>query len=116
MLEIAQYYQVDGDPEDQQQPNQSRSAASALGRDPPGDDEIENCYPAEQQFKHGEQGALIAIAKIVQTVPDLDAKFYAATRVMEEARHVEAYSRLLHENSNSLTRSRQGSNRCSTTV
>ena len=46
---------------------------------------------------HGEQGALIATAKIVQTVPDLDAKFYAATQVMDEARHVEAYSRLLHE-------------------
>jgi P-aminobenzoate N-oxygenase AurF len=49
------------------------------------------------QFMHGEQGALIATAKIVQTVPDLDAKFYAATQVIDEARHVEAYSRLLHE-------------------
>ena len=49
------------------------------------------------QFMHGEQGALIATAKIVQTVPELDAKFYAATQVMDEARHVEAYSRLLHE-------------------
>jgi hypothetical protein len=49
------------------------------------------------QFMHGEQGALIATSKIVQTVPTLDAKFYAATQVMDEARHVEAYSRLLHE-------------------
>jgi hypothetical protein len=49
------------------------------------------------QFMHGEQGALIATAKIVQSVPDLDSKFYAATQVMDEARHVEAYSRLLHE-------------------
>src|SRR5499427_2767364 len=49
------------------------------------------------QFMHGEQGALIATSKIVQTVPDLDAKFYAATQVMDEARHVEAYARLLHE-------------------
>src|SRR5438477_2436151 len=49
------------------------------------------------QFMHGEQGALIATAKIVQTVPDLDSKFYAATQVMDEARHVEAYARLLHE-------------------
>jgi 1,2-phenylacetyl-CoA epoxidase catalytic subunit len=49
------------------------------------------------QFLHGEQGALIATSKIVQSVPDLDAKFYAATQVMDEARHVEAYSRLLHE-------------------
>src|SRR5580658_7808185 len=49
------------------------------------------------QFMHGEQGALIATAKIVQSVPNIDAKFYAATQVIDEARHVEAYSRLLHE-------------------
>jgi hypothetical protein len=49
------------------------------------------------QFMHGEQGALIATAKIVETVPDIDAKYYAATQVMDEARHVEAYKRLLHE-------------------
>jgi hypothetical protein len=49
------------------------------------------------QFLHGEQGALICASKIVQQVPDLDAKFYAATQVVDEARHVEAYARLLHE-------------------
>lgn len=49
------------------------------------------------QFLHGEQGALVCAAKIVQQVPDLDAKFYAATQTMDEARHVEAYSRLLHD-------------------
>ena len=49
------------------------------------------------QLMHGEQGALIATAKIVQMAPDMDAKFYAATQVMDEARHVESYSRLLHE-------------------
>src|SRR5438128_62546 len=49
------------------------------------------------QFLHGEQGALICTAKIVQQVPSVDAKFYAATQVMDEARHVETYSRLLHE-------------------
>ena len=49
------------------------------------------------QFMHGEQGALICTAKIVQQVPSMDAKFYAATQVVDEARHVEAYSRLLHE-------------------
>jgi hypothetical protein len=52
---------------------------------------------AISQFTHGEQGALIATAKIVATVPDMNAKFYAATQVMDEARHVEAYKRLLHE-------------------
>ena len=49
------------------------------------------------QFMHGEQGALICAAKIVQQVQGIDAKFYAATQVVDEARHVEAYSRLLHE-------------------
>ncbi len=49
------------------------------------------------QFMHGEQGALICTAKIVQTAPDIDAKFYAATQVIDEARHVETYSRYLHE-------------------
>jgi len=49
------------------------------------------------QFLHGEQGALICTAKIVQQVPSIDAKFYAATQVMDEARHVESYARLLHE-------------------
>jgi len=49
------------------------------------------------QFLHGEQGALICTAKIVQQVPSIDAKFYAATQVIDEARHVEAYSRLLHD-------------------
>ena len=49
------------------------------------------------QFLHGEQGALICASKIVQTVPDIDSKFYAATQVMDEARHVETYSRFLHE-------------------
>jgi hypothetical protein len=49
------------------------------------------------QFMHGEQGALVCTAKIVQQVPGIDAKFYGATQVIDEARHVEAYSRLLHE-------------------
>jgi hypothetical protein len=49
------------------------------------------------QFLHGEQGALVCAAKIVQTAPDLDSKFYAATQTMDEARHVEAYSRYLNE-------------------
>lgn len=47
------------------------------------------------QFLQGEQAALLAASKIVQSVPDLDAKFYAATQVMDEARHVEAYRKLM---------------------
>jgi hypothetical protein len=46
---------------------------------------------------HGEQGALLATAQIVDAVPSLDAKFYGATQVMDEARHVEVYSRYLRE-------------------
>ncbi len=49
------------------------------------------------QFLHGEQGALVCAARIVQNVPGIEAKFYAATQVMDEARHVEAYRRLLSE-------------------
>jgi hypothetical protein len=49
------------------------------------------------QFLHGEQGALICAAKIVPSVPDMDCKFYAATQVMDEARHVETYSKYLRE-------------------
>jgi len=47
------------------------------------------------QFLHGEQGALVCTAKIVETVPWIDAKYYAATQVMDEARHVEVFSRYL---------------------
>jgi len=49
------------------------------------------------QFLHGEQGAMICSAKIVEVVPDMDAKFYAATQTMDEARHVETFSRFLQE-------------------
>ena len=47
------------------------------------------------QFLQGEQAALLAASKIVQSVPDLDSKFYAATQVMDEARHVEVYRNLM---------------------
>ncbi len=47
------------------------------------------------QFMHGEQGALLCTAKIVETVPWIDAKYYAATQVMDEARHVEVFSKYL---------------------
>ncbi len=49
------------------------------------------------QFLHGEQGALIATAKIVQGVPWEEAKFYAANQVADEARHVAVYHRYLTE-------------------
>jgi hypothetical protein len=49
------------------------------------------------QFMHGEQGALLCTAKIVETVPWIDAKYYASTQVMDEARHVEVFARYLDD-------------------
>lgn len=49
------------------------------------------------QFLQGEQAALLCASKIVTQVPDLDAKFYAATQVMDEARHVEVYKKLIEK-------------------
>jgi ribonucleotide reductase beta subunit family protein with ferritin-like domain len=49
------------------------------------------------QFLHGEQGALIATSQLVSSVPDADAKFYAATQVVDEARHVEVFDRYVRE-------------------
>jgi hypothetical protein len=49
------------------------------------------------QFMHGEQGALLCTARIVETVPWVDAKYYAATQVVDEARHVEVFAKYLDE-------------------
>jgi hypothetical protein len=56
---------------------------------------IENQNWLLSQFMHGEQGALLCTAKIVETVPWIDAKYYASTQVVDEARHVEVFSRYL---------------------
>jgi hypothetical protein len=58
---------------------------------------IESQNWALSQFMHGEQGALLCTAKIVETVPWIDAKYYAATQVMDEARHVEVFAKYLDE-------------------
>ena len=47
------------------------------------------------QFMHGEQGALVATAKICAAAESIDDKYYAAAQVADEARHVEAYQRYL---------------------
>src|SRR3954453_3432433 len=49
------------------------------------------------QFLHGEQGALLASAQLVDSVGDLDSKLYAASQVVDEARHVDVYNRYLHQ-------------------
>jgi hypothetical protein len=54
-------------------------------------------YKAQlSQFMHGEQGAMMTAAKLVETVPWIDAKYYAATQTMDEARHTEVFAKYLH--------------------
>ncbi len=43
-------------------------------------------------FLHGEQGALMVAAQLVNAVPHMDGKFYASTQTMDEARHVEVFA------------------------
>ncbi len=57
---------------------------------------IESMKAMMSQFMHGEQGAMIVAAKIVETVPWIDAKYYAATQTMDEARHTEVFAKYLH--------------------
>jgi len=49
------------------------------------------------QFLHGEQGALLAAAQVTEAVHLMDGKFYGATQVVDEARHVEVFSRYLDQ-------------------
>jgi hypothetical protein len=49
------------------------------------------------QFLHGEQGALLTAATVAHGVPDMKAKYYAATQTVDEARHVEAYDRYVNK-------------------
>jgi hypothetical protein len=58
---------------------------------------IESLKAQLSQFVHGEQGAMLTAAKIVETVPWIDAKYYAATQTMDEARHTEVFHRYLDE-------------------
>src|SRR3989454_7024083 len=48
-------------------------------------------------FLHGEQGALMVAAQLVNAVPHTDAKFYAATQTMDEARHVEVFAKYIQK-------------------
>jgi hypothetical protein len=50
---------------------------------------------ALSQFLHGEQGALMVASRLVGACPDYEAKLYAATQTMDEARHVEVFGRYL---------------------
>ena len=57
---------------------------------------VESLKAQLSQFMHGEQGAMMTAAKIVETVPWIDAKYYAATQTMDEARHTEVFAKYLH--------------------
>ncbi|MCB1157388.1 MAG: ferritin-like domain-containing protein [Leptospiraceae bacterium] len=54
------------------------------------------------QGLHGEQGALYASAITVEATPWIDAKYYGATQVMDEGRHVEVFYRYVDEKLNNL--------------
>src|SRR5262245_23136750 len=45
------------------------------------------------QFLHDEQGALVVCGQLVNSIPELDAKLYASTQVVDEGRHVEVFER-----------------------
>jgi hypothetical protein len=49
------------------------------------------------QILHGEQGALLCAAKLAQGESSLSARLCMAAQVNDEARHVEAYSRLVRD-------------------
>lgn len=49
------------------------------------------------EFQHGEQGALIAAARLVETLPHIETKSCAASQAADEARHVEVFSRYTRE-------------------
>ena len=52
------------------------------------------------QILHGEQGAFFASTKVAEQAPRIEAKYFAASQVIDEARHVEVFSRYLHEKLN----------------
>ena len=54
------------------------------------------------QFMHGEQGALYAAAQVTESVQWLDGKFYGATQVMDEGRHLEVFYRYLDTKMNKI--------------
>jgi hypothetical protein len=47
------------------------------------------------QFLHGEPGALVGAARMVEVLPTVEAKSVAASQVADEARHIEAFERYL---------------------
>jgi len=48
------------------------------------------------QFWYGEQGALAVCAQLIPLVPDMSAKLYLSSQVIDEARHTEVFGRYLN--------------------
>jgi len=109
MTELDWAIEVDPERLVQTQPQQSLIVALArVAKDLPGSpiaawDEtqmvqlgIESLKASLSQFVHGEQGAMMTAAKIVETVPWIDARYYAATQTMDEARHTEVFAKYLN--------------------
>ncbi|GIJ08915.1 hypothetical protein Van01_21290 [Micromonospora andamanensis] len=49
------------------------------------------------QFLHGEQAAMVVAGRLVGSLPDLDSKLCAASQAIDEARHLDVFSRYLRE-------------------
>lgn len=49
------------------------------------------------QIHYGEVASLIAAARCVEHAPDLGSRLFASTQVMDEARHVEWFTRLIRK-------------------
>jgi len=49
------------------------------------------------QLMYGEEFAMMVCSQLVNVVPGLDAKFFMATQVMDEARHSEVLARYVHD-------------------
>ena len=49
------------------------------------------------QLLHGEEGAMLACAQLVDMVPSNDSKFFVGTQVVDEARHTEVLSKYLKD-------------------
>lgn len=48
------------------------------------------------QTLHGEQGALLVSCQLAQCLPETDAKLFSASQAMDEARHIDVFSRYIH--------------------
>jgi hypothetical protein len=78
-----------------QDPSSELDVVKALPEEKRTELAIHNAAWILSQFLHGEQGALLCCGQLVEAVPDIDGKLYAATQVVDEARHVEVFHRYI---------------------